>query len=85
MKNDTNPGQNLPQDSGNRLPGTPLPEPLAYDIKQAAARLNVSTRTIRRLLIRRKLTCCKLIGKKLIPREQIDNFLRLTCDKPILN
>jgi excisionase family DNA binding protein len=76
----------LPPQNGPEKPSeTPRSMALAYDIKQAAAKLNVSTRTIRRLLARRKLTCCKLIGKKLIPREQIDNFLRLTCDKPILN
>jgi excisionase family DNA binding protein len=86
MKNDNNCGQNLASQTGpENQPEASLPMALAYDIKQAAAKLNVSTRTIRRLLVRRKLTCCKLIGKKLIPREQIDNFLRLTCDKPNLN
>lgn len=86
MTNDPNGGQILPPQTGpaNQLEAQP-PMALAYDIKQAAARLNVSTRTIRRLLARRKLTCCKLIGKKLIPREQIDNFLKLTCEKPNLN
>ena len=78
-------GQNQPQQSGSgNAPETPLPEPLAYDIKQAAAKLNVSTKTIRRLLRRGKLTCCKVLRKILIPREQIENFLKLTCDKPNL-
>ena len=86
MTNENNSGQDLPPQTGTeRQPAPALPVALAYDIKQAAAKLNVSIRTIRRLLARRKLTCCKLIGKKLIPREQIDNFLRLTCDKPNLN
>ena len=59
-------------------------EPLAYDIKQAAAKLNTSTKTIRRLLQRGRLTCCRELRKILIPREQIDNFFKKTCDKPNL-
>ena len=86
MKNNQNPGQNQPLQNGSgNAPETTPPEPLAYDIKQAAAKLNVSTKTIRRLLRRGKLTCCKLLRKILIPREQIENFLKLTCDKPNLN
>jgi excisionase family DNA binding protein len=86
MKNDQNPGQNQPEKNGSgNAPETARPEPLAYDIKQAAAKLNVSTKTIRRLLRRGKLTCCKVLRKILIPREQIENFLKLTCDKPNLN
>ena len=86
MTNDTNSGQNLPPQTGpQNRPEPSLPAALAYDINQAAAKLNVSTRTVRRLLRRRKLTCCKVFRKILIPREQIDNFLKLTCDKPILN
>jgi len=85
MKNDNDMGQNQPPQSGSgNAPETPRTEPLAYDIKQAAAALNVSTKTIRRLLRRGKLTCCKVLRKILIPREQIENFLKLTCDKPNL-
>jgi excisionase family DNA binding protein len=57
-------------------------KPLAYDINQAAFALNVCTKTIRRLLQRRKLTSCKALRKILIPREQIENFLKASCDKP---
>jgi excisionase family DNA binding protein len=65
---------------------TPLmPEPLFYDIKQSACALNMSTKTVRRLLRRGRLTCCKVLRKILIPREQIENFLKATCDKPNLN
>jgi excisionase family DNA binding protein len=100
MKNEQNSGLNLPpQANSGQQPGHPAPvtapghsgaesakpEPLAYDIKQSAAKLNVSTKTIRRLLRRGKLTSCKLLRKVLIPREQIENFLKLTCDKPNLN
>jgi excisionase family DNA binding protein len=58
------------------------PEPLVYDIKQAAAALNICTKTVRRLLARGKLTSCKVLRKVLIPREQIAAFLKATCDKP---
>ncbi len=97
MKNDANPGQNPAQNNGslNPLPSpvvatslppaAHLPEPLAYNINEAAAALNVSTKTVRRLLWRGKLTSCKALRKILIPREQIANFLKATCDKPTLN
>ena len=57
-------------------------EPLLYDIQQSAQVLNVSTKTIRRLLARRKLTSCKVLRKVLIPRDQLTAFLKATCDKP---
>jgi len=60
----------------------PLPEPLAYDIRQAAAALNMSTKSVRRLLRRRILTSCKALRKILIPRKQIEDFLRANCDTP---
>jgi excisionase family DNA binding protein len=96
MKNDINPGQNPAQDNNPMNPqngqaspapalAAPLPQPLAYNINEAAAALNVSTKTIRRLLWRGKLTSCKVLRKILIPREQIANFLKATCDKPNLN
>jgi excisionase family DNA binding protein len=52
----------------------PMPEPLAYDIKQAAAALNMSTKTVRRLIARGKLTPCTVLRKLLIPRKQIEGF-----------
>ncbi len=58
------------------------PEPLVYDIDQAALALNVCTKTIRRLIRRGKLTSCKVLRKVLIPRKQIEDFLKATCDKP---
>ena len=97
MKNDINPGQNPAQNNNPPAPkngqaspapaalAAPLPEPLAYTVTEAAAALNVSTKTIRRLLWRGKLTSCKVLRKILIPREQIANFLKATCDKPNLN
>ncbi len=62
-----------------------LPEPLAYDINQSAAKLNASTKTVRRWLLRGTLTRCKETRKILIPREQIENFFKRTCEKPNLN
>ena len=78
---------NLPLPSPVSAPGqtSPLPsipEPLVYDIKQAAAALNICPKTVRRLLARGKLTSCKVLRKVLIPRTQIEAFLKATCDKP---
>jgi excisionase family DNA binding protein len=58
------------------------PEQLFYDINQAAFALNMCTKTVRRLIARGKLTTCKVLRKVLIPREQIENFWKATCDKP---
>jgi len=62
--------------------GPLTPEPLAYDINQAAAALNMSTKSVRRLLRRGKLTCCKVMRKILIPRQQIEEFFKRNCDTP---
>ena len=59
-----------------------LPEPLAYDIKQAAAALNTCTKTVRRLVDRGLLTNCKAVRKILIPRKQIEEFIKATCNQP---
>lgn len=59
-----------------------VPEPLLYDIDQAAAVLNTSTKTVRRLLMRRKLTSCSALRKILIPRKQIEDFIKATCPNP---
>lgn len=58
-------------------------ERLVYTVQEAATVLNVSPKTIRRLLARRLLTGSKALRKILIPREQLDAFLKATCDKPI--
>ena len=60
-------------------------EPLFYDINQAAQALNLSTKSVRRLLRRGRLTCCKAVRKVLIPREQIEEFIKASCDKPRFN
>jgi excisionase family DNA binding protein len=58
------------------------PEPLAYTVEQAATALNISTKSVRRLLKRRLLTGSKALRKILIPREQIEEFLKATCEAP---
>jgi excisionase family DNA binding protein len=56
--------------------------PLFYDINEAAQVLNMSTKTVRRLLWRGKLTSCKFVRKVLIPRKQIEEFIKASCDVP---
>jgi excisionase family DNA binding protein len=68
--------------SGRSGPNGSTPVPLALTIEEAAAVLNVSTKTIRRLLDRQILTASKALRKKLIPRTQIEGFLKATCDAP---
>ena len=66
-------------------PEAAKPEPLFYDINQAAAALNCCTKTIRRLIRRRKLTSCRVLRKILIPRKQVEDFIKATCDVPQFN
>lgn len=59
-----------------------MPEPLVYNIKQAAVALNCCTKSVRRLIMRGYLRPCKALRKILIPKPQIDAFLKATCDVP---
>jgi len=59
-----------------------VPEPLVYTVEDAAAVLKISTKSVRRLLKRRLLTGSNALRKILIPRQQIDAFLKATCDVP---
>jgi len=54
-------------------------EPLLYDIKQAAQALNCSTKSVRRLIWRGLLKPCSALRKVLIPRKQIEEFIKATC------
>ena len=76
--------ENQSGQTSNSAPATSLPEPLMYDIDQAAAALNVCTKTVRRLLRRGLLTSCKCLRKVLIPRKQIEEFMKANCDIPKL-
>lgn len=48
----------------------------AYDLVQAARRLNVSTKTIRRWIYRGLLRRCNATRKILIPAEDVDGFFQ---------
>jgi len=67
---------------GHSAPTGSTPVRLALTVEEAATSLNVSTKTIRRLLDRGILTASKALRKKLIPRSQIEGFLKATCDAP---
>jgi len=64
-------------------PAATPPEPLFCDIKQTAAALNCCTKTVRRLIQRGYFCPCKVLRKILIPRKQIEGFLKATCGKPV--
>jgi hypothetical protein len=78
----------LSQTPGNPAPngysgtGQSLPVPLVYTVEETAAVLNCCTKSIRRLISRGYFCPCKVLRKKLIPRKQVEDFLKATCDKP---
>ena len=57
-------------------------EPLLYDINQTAAMLNCCTKSVRNLIRRGWLKPCKVLRKVLIPRKQIEDFIKATCGTP---
>ena len=86
-------GVSCPEGQSPTLLSSPTPEAqggqsspklaaVVYTVEQAAEVLNVSTKTIRRLLDRGYLTCSSVLRKKLIPCKQIESFLKATCDVP---
>jgi excisionase family DNA binding protein len=72
----------MKSNEGAKADNNPQPDRLVYTVQEAAQVLNVSTKTIRRLLARRLLTGSKALRKILIPRQQIEAFLKATCDTP---
>jgi excisionase family DNA binding protein len=54
---------------------TGIPDKKNYTLKEAALFLNVSTRTVERLIARRLLRRNKALRKILIPRTELDRFL----------
>lgn len=56
--------------------------PLVYTVKETAIVLNSSTKTVRRLIKRRFFAPCKALRKILIPRTQVEAFLKATCGQP---
>jgi excisionase family DNA binding protein len=57
-------------------------EPLVCTVEDTARLLNCSTKTVRRLIIRGYFAPCKALRKILIPRQQIEAFLKATCGTP---
>ncbi len=45
-----------------------------YTIKETAIRLNMSEKSVRRLIQRGYLRRCKVFGRVLIPRKDVDTF-----------
>jgi excisionase family DNA binding protein len=74
--------KNMNANNDSKNDNNPKPDRLVYTVQEAALVLNVSTKTIRRLLARRLLTGSKALRKILIPREQLNAFLKATCDVP---
>ena len=80
----SNPAQtSLPYPVSQGVQSSPKLTPVFYTIEEAAVVLNVCTKTVRRLIARRYLTASKVLRKKLIPRSQIEAFLKATCENPI--
>jgi excisionase family DNA binding protein len=53
----------------NRLANSP------YTISEAANVLRMSEKSVRRQIDRRNLRKCKVFGRVLIPRKDVDNFI----------
>ena len=70
--NDVKAAQSLEEDRSS------IPDRKNYTLKEAAVYLNVSTRTIERLLQRKLLRRNKALRKILIPRTELDSFLQRT-------
>lgn len=63
------------ESSAPPLFGPDYPDKKNYTLKEAALYLNVSTRTVERLLQRRLLRRNKALRKILIPRTELDQFI----------
>ena len=58
------------------------PTPLVYTVEETALVLRTSTKTVRRLIKRGFLSPSTALRKLLIPRSQVDAFLKATCAEP---
>jgi hypothetical protein len=72
---------NMTQPPAETVKTAPV-EPLLYDINQSAAALNCCTKSVRNLIRRGYFKPCKVLRKVLIPRKQIEEFIKLTCGTP---
>jgi len=68
----------VPTQNQSRISEQRGPERLCYTVKEAAIALNVSEKTIRRLLDRGLLKSSLALRKKLIPRQCLENFFQAT-------
>lgn len=64
-----------PDDPARPAVGPTYPDKKNYTLKEAALYLNVSTRTVERLIQRRLLRRNKALRKIFIPRTELDGFL----------
>jgi excisionase family DNA binding protein len=64
-----------PDDPAPSAVGPTYPDKKNYTLKEAALYLNVSTRTVERLIQRRLLRRNKALRKIFIPRTELDGFL----------
>ncbi len=59
----------------------PRPEALprlAYSVREAAEAMGICEKSVRRLIVRRKLRCSRALRHLLIPTEELKRFLRDT-------
>lgn len=68
----------MPNHTISKPPDHTPPEQLAYDFKSAAAAINVSPRSIARLVKRGEIPVSKSLRKKLITRQSLLDFLERT-------
>jgi excisionase family DNA binding protein len=52
------------------------PEKLVYTLQESAALLGLSTKSISRLIQRGRLRCMSSVRHKLIPRSELERFLK---------
>lgn len=60
--------------------GAVLAQRMAYSVRETAELLGVSEKTIRRLIYRKLLRASRALRHILIPRTEIDRFLKLTLE-----
>ena len=70
----------LPDESARtpRLHPMPGPQRLAFSVKETAAILGVSEKTVRRLIARKLLRASRALRHLLIPAKEIEKFLERT-------
>ena len=67
-------------DESTSMPTSRLPR-LAYSVREAAEILGVSEKSVRRLIARRLLRPSRALRHLLIPRSELDRFLKETISQ----